>query len=140
MARTIVDDSAGWVVVIRRQIWAGNSTTTGLPGAYRTGCIIVSRAQDASAQVRAWFAALIEACAANSHRSPGQWRAPHRCPELLSAPSSAKWLGGIERRVTCLEPRASRPRAASGVGVFWALLMHPWVNFVPGGRVGDRRG
>ena len=48
MARTIVDDSAGWVVVIRRQIWAGNSTTTGLPGAYRTGCISVSRAQDAS--------------------------------------------------------------------------------------------
>ena len=51
MARTIVDDSAGWVVVIRRQIWAGNSTTTGLPGAYRTGCIGVSRAQDAPAQV-----------------------------------------------------------------------------------------
>src|SRR5664280_1692418 len=94
--------------------------------AYRTDCISVSRVQDASAQVRGSFAALIEACASNSHRSSGQWCAPHRCPELLNALSSAKWLGGIECRVTCLEPRASRPRAASGVGVFWAYVTSIW--------------
>jgi len=30
--------------------------------------------------------------------------------------------------------------AAADAGTYRALLTHPWVNFVPVGRVGDRRG